>query len=99
MTMTTVNVDSLRDTASDTLDQLQRAAVPAIKEGKRQAAVLLDQSGKLIDTVGDHASEAAADLGNALIAYSKKNPLTALLLAIGAGALLIGAAKSMRSSR
>jgi hypothetical protein len=97
--MTTVNVDSLRDTASDTLDELHRAAVPAIKEGKRQAAVLLDQSGKLIDTVGGRARETAADLGDALIAYSKKNPLTALLLAIGAGALLISATKTMRSWR
>jgi hypothetical protein len=97
--MTTVNADTLRDTASDTLDELQRAAVPAIKTAKRQAEVLLDQGGKLIDTVGDRASETASDLGDTLIAYTKKNPLTALLLAIGAGALLIGATKSMRSLR
>jgi hypothetical protein len=31
----------LRDSASDALDQLQRAAAPAIKQGKRQAGALL----------------------------------------------------------
>jgi hypothetical protein len=99
MFMTSANADTLRDSASDALDQLQRAAAPAIKEGKRQARVLLDQSGELIDTVGTRAGETATDLGKSLIAYTKKNPLIALLLAVGAGALLVSAAKSMPSRR
>jgi len=97
--MTSVNADALRDSASDTLDNLQRAAAPAINEGRRQAGVLIDQSGELIDSVGARGSEIAADIGKGIIAYTKKNPLTALLLAVGAGALLIGAAASMQSRR
>jgi hypothetical protein len=97
--MTSVNADTLRDSASDALDQLQRAAAPALKEGKRQAGVLLDQGSELIDTVGSRASETATDLGKTLIAYTRQNPLTALLLAVGAGALLVGAAKAMHSRR
>jgi hypothetical protein len=97
--MTSANADTVRDSASDTLDQLQRAAAPAVNEGKRQAEALLDQSGALIERVGTRASETAADLGKSLIAYTKKNPLTALLLAVGAGALLVSAAKSMRLRR
>jgi hypothetical protein len=97
--MTSANIDTLRDSASDALDQLQCAAAPAIKEGKRQARVLLYQGGELIDTVSTRASETAADLGKSVIAYTKKNPLIALLLAVGAGALLISAAKSMQSRR
>jgi hypothetical protein len=97
--MTSANADTLRDSASDALDQLQRAAAPAIKAGKRQAGVLLDQGGELIDTVSTRASETAAELGKSLVGYTKKNPLTALLLAVGAGALLISAAKSMQSRR
>jgi hypothetical protein len=42
--MTSANADAVRDSASDTLDQLQRAAAPALKEGKRQAGALLDQA-------------------------------------------------------
>jgi hypothetical protein len=97
--MTSANADTLRDSASDALDQLRSAAAPAIKEGKRQAGVLLDQGGELIDSVSTRAGEAAADLGKSLVAYTKKNPLIALLLAVGAGALLLSAAKSMQSRR
>ncbi len=97
--MNSANVDSLRDSASDARDQLQRAAEPAIKEGKRQAGVLLDQSGELINRVGSRAGETVADLGRSLVSYTKKNPLTALLLAVGAGALLIHATRSTQSRR
>jgi hypothetical protein len=97
--MKSVNADTLRDTASDALDQAQRAAAPAIKEGKRQAGVLRDRSGELIDTVSTRAGETVADLGQGLVAYTKKNPLKALLLAVGAGALLVGASKSRQSRR
>jgi hypothetical protein len=97
--MTSVNTDTLRDTASDALDKVQYKAAPLIKEGKRQASVLIDQSGELLDTVSSRASDVAADLGNSVVAYTKKNPLTALLLAVGAGALLLSAAKSMSSRR
>jgi len=97
--MTSVNADTLRDSASDALDQLQRAAAPVLKEGKRQAGALLDQGGELIDTVSTRASETAADLGKGLIAYTRKNPLTALLLAVGAGALVVSAAKTLQSRR
>jgi hypothetical protein len=98
MYMNTVNADTL-DSASDALNQVQRAAAPAIKEGKRQASVLLDQSGELIDHLRSRASETAADLGKTLLAYTKKRPLIALLLAVGAGVLLVSAAKSMQSRR
>jgi hypothetical protein len=69
----------------------------AIQEGKRQAAVLLDESGELIDTVATRAGDMAGELGERLIAYTKKNPFAALLLAVAAGALLVSAAKSMQS--
>ena len=97
--MNSANVNTLRDSASDALDQVQRAAGPAITEGKRQAGMLRDQSGELIDTVSTRASEIAVDLGKGMIAFTKKNPFTALLLAVGAGALMISAAKSMRPRR
>jgi len=97
--MTSANADMLRDSAADALDKLQHAAAPAIKEGKRQARVLFDQSGELLDTVSTRAGETASDLGKSLIAYTKKKPLIALLLAVGAGALLISAAKSTPSRR
>jgi len=97
--MTSANADTLRDSASDALDQVQRAATPAIREGSRQAGVLLDQSGELLEKVSTRAGETAASLGKSVIAYTKKNPVTALVLAVGAGALLISAVTAMRSRR
>jgi hypothetical protein len=95
--MNSANVENLSNSATNTFDQLQRAAAPAIKEGKRQAGILRDQGGELFDSVTNQASETASDIGKSLIAYTKKNPLIALLLAVGAGALLVSASKSMRS--
>ena len=97
--MTSANANTLRNSASDALDQVQRAAAPAIKEGKRQAGVLLGQSGELVGTVSSRASEIAVDLGKSMSAFTKKNPFTALLLAMGAGALFISATKSIQSRR
>ena len=94
--MSTINADTARDAASEGLDQLQRAAAPALKRTTRQAGMLLEQSGELIDSVGTDLSEKASQLGDSLISYTKKNPLIALLLAVGAGALLISVAKSRR---
>jgi hypothetical protein len=99
MYMNSVNTDNLRDLAYDALDQLQSATAPAIKGGKRQSGVMFDQSRELIDTVSTLASEAAGELGKSLVAYTKKNPLKALLLAVGVGALLVSAAKCMQSRR
>jgi hypothetical protein len=96
--MSSVNADTLRDSASGALDQVQRAAAPAINEGKRQAGVLLDQSGELIETLGSRAGEIATELGERLIAYTRKNPLTAVLLAAGAAALLVSVIKSMQTA-
>jgi hypothetical protein len=94
-----MTASTVRDSASDALEQLQQAAGPAVREGKRQAGVLLDQSGAVIGGVNKAFTETATEFGKSLIAYTKKNPILALALAVGAGALLVSAAKSMRSDR
>src|ERR1700683_3359926 len=99
MYMTSATGDALHDSATDALDQLQRAADPVVRAGKRQAGVLLDESGELLDAISTRVSESAADVAERLIAYTKKTPFTALLLAVGAGALLISAGKSMQARR
>jgi len=95
--MSSAPTDTFRVSASDAIDQLQRAAAPALKEGKRQAGVLLDQGGDVLDMASAGASKTAAELGKSVIGYTKTNPLAALVLAVGAGALLVSAAKLIRS--
>jgi hypothetical protein len=94
--MTSISADTIKAAASDAVDQLQRAATPALKQGTREAGILLDHSGALIESVRSGLGETASQLGNSLVAYTKKNPLIVLLLAVGAGALLVSAAKSRR---
>jgi hypothetical protein len=97
--MTSASTDTVRNSASEAIDQLQRAATPALKEAKRQAGVLVDEGGEVIDLARARASETVADLGNSVIAFTKKNPLAALVIAAGAGALLISASKIVSSRR
>ena len=81
------------------MDQVRRSAAPVVKRAKRQAGVLLEQGGEILSDISDRAIETATDISKSLVSYTKKNPITALLLALGAGALLVSAAKSMRSRR
>jgi ElaB/YqjD/DUF883 family membrane-anchored ribosome-binding protein len=89
----------LADSISDRMDQVRRSAAPVVKRARRKAGVLLDQGGEMLSDVSDRASEAASALSKSLVSYTKKNPLTALVLALGAGALLVSAVKSIRSQR
>jgi ElaB/YqjD/DUF883 family membrane-anchored ribosome-binding protein len=92
-------VDVAVDSISDRMDQVRRSAAPVVKRAKRKAGVLLDQSGEILSDVSDRAIETATDISKSVVSFTKKNPITALLLALGAGALLVSAAKSIRSHR
>ena len=97
--MTSSNVENFGD-AAFAVDQLQQAARPVIEAGQRRAAILFDQSGGIIDSVSTSIGrDTFVDIGRSMIAYAKQNPLAALLLAASAGAVLISAAKSVRSQR
>jgi hypothetical protein len=86
------NVHALKSSTSDVFDQVGKS----LKRGKRQANVLIDQGGELIDTVSTRATDMASDLSRSLVRYTKKNPRTALLLALGAGVLLLGVVRAVQ---
>jgi hypothetical protein len=90
-------VDATVDRIAGGMDQVRRSTAPLVKRAKRQAGVLLEQSGEILSDVSDRAIETATDLSKSLVSCTKKNPITALLLVLGAGALLVSAAKSIRS--
>jgi hypothetical protein len=92
-------VDATVDRISDRMDQVRRSTAPVVNRTKRQAGVLLGQSGEILNDVSDRAIETATALSKSLVSYTKKNPITALLLVIGAGALLVNAAKAIHSQR
>ncbi len=91
--------DATVDGISDRVDQVRRSTAPVVKRAKRQAGVLLEQGGEIVSDISDRAIETATDISKSLVSYTKKNPVTALLLALGAGALLVSAVRSIRSQR
>jgi ElaB/YqjD/DUF883 family membrane-anchored ribosome-binding protein len=91
--------DATVDRIADGMDQVSRSTAPVVKRVKRRAGVLLEQSGEMLGEASDRAIETATDISKSLVSYTKKNPITALLLVLGAGALLVSAAKSIRSQR
>lgn len=97
--MTSANLETIRDTATDALGGVQRVAAPAVKKAKRQAGVLVAEGGALLGRTASGARDTAIDIGEGLIAYTKKHPIAAVLLALGAGALLVSAANAARSRR
>jgi hypothetical protein len=97
--VTSANLETIRDTAVDAMGEVRRAAAPAVKKTKRKAGALIAESGALLDAAASRTRDTASDIGEGLIAYTKKHPITALLLALGAGALLVGAANAVRSPR
>jgi hypothetical protein len=92
-------VDATVDRISDRMNQVRRSTAPVVKRAKRQSGVLLEQGGEILSNVSDRAIETATDISKSLVSYTKKNPVTALLLVLGAGALLVSAAKSIRWQR
>jgi len=94
--MNSFNPQAIGDSATEAAEHLQRMAESAVNDGKEKAGVLLDQSGDLIDSVKDQAAGTAADIGNRVVGFTKNNPVIALLIAVGAGALLIAAAARFR---
>jgi hypothetical protein len=97
--MPAAKTETTTDSGTHAIDALTRAAAPAINEGKRQFGVLLDSGSEFLDSVSGRITDTASDLGKNVLDYTKKNPMTALLLAVGAGVLLFSAAKSIQSRR
>ena len=75
------------------------AATTYLKDGLTSGRQMLDQGGEILSDLSDRAGETANKLSKSLISYTKKKPITALLLAVGAGALLASAATTVRLQR
>jgi ElaB/YqjD/DUF883 family membrane-anchored ribosome-binding protein len=90
---------SLADRAADSADELRSDAAPLLKDATGRARALGNQG---IDAISDMASQVrdvAVDASGSIIAYTKKNPATALAIAAVSGALLFGLVKILTPSR
>jgi hypothetical protein len=84
-------MDTLTSSANNVSAALSDAA-PALK----QAAV----RGQFLGKQGmDTLSEMASNATDSIVSYTKKNPLTALVIAAVSGAILFGLSKAVKASR
>jgi ElaB/YqjD/DUF883 family membrane-anchored ribosome-binding protein len=83
----------------DKVDDLRDEATPALTKAISRAQSMGRQS---IDAIGEMASQArdaAANASDSVVAYTKKNPVTALAIAAASGALLYAVIKALTPSR
>jgi hypothetical protein len=86
-------------TLSNTVDELRSDAGPAMK---RVVGRVQSMSRHGMDAVSDMASQVrdvASTTSDSIVAYTKKNPATALAIAAASGALIYAAIKAVRPSR
>ena len=82
-------------TIADKIGDLRSDAAPALKKAVRRAQSMSRQGA---DAVGEVVSQ-ARDASESIVAYTRKNPVTALAIAIASGALLYAAVKALTPSR
>lgn len=90
---------TLADKAVDAADEFRTGAAPLLKKATGEAQALGKQG---IDAIGDLSQQmrdTAADVSGSIIAYTKKQPATALAIAAAAGALLFALVKMLTPSR
>jgi ElaB/YqjD/DUF883 family membrane-anchored ribosome-binding protein len=90
---------ALADKATDTAHQVLSDAAPMIKRTANQARAIGQQGIDAVTDMVGQARDAASDASDSIVAYTRKNPATALAIAAAAGAVLYAAIKVMTSRR
>ena len=88
----------IRD-ASAKVEELRSDAGPTIRKASARAQALGKQGYDAASDFAGRARDAASSTSQAVIDYTKENPVKALLIAAASGALLLTIAKVIKSAR
>jgi ElaB/YqjD/DUF883 family membrane-anchored ribosome-binding protein len=83
----------------DKVDDLRGDATSALTKAASRAQSIGRQSIDTISEVASQARDVASNASDSIVAYTKKNPVTALAIAAASGALLYAAIKALTPSR
>ncbi len=83
----------------DEADDLLVDATPAVTKAVSRAQSIGRQSIDAIGQMASQAQNAASNASDSIVAYTKKNPVTALTIAAASGALLYAAIKALTPAR
>ena len=84
---------------ADKVDDLQGDATSALTKAASRAQSMGRQSIDAISEVASQARDVASNASDSIVAYTKKNPVTALAIAAASGALLYATIKALTPSR
>jgi ElaB/YqjD/DUF883 family membrane-anchored ribosome-binding protein len=90
---------ALADKATDKANQVLAEAAPMLKSTVSQARAIGRQGVDAVTDAVSQARDAASDASESIIAYTKKNPATALAIAAATGVVLYAAIKVFMSRR
>jgi ElaB/YqjD/DUF883 family membrane-anchored ribosome-binding protein len=90
---------ALADKAADKANQVLSDAAPILKTTSNQARAIGRQGLDAVTDAVSYARDAASDASDSIIAYTKKNPATALAIAAATGVVLYAAIKILSSRR
>jgi ElaB/YqjD/DUF883 family membrane-anchored ribosome-binding protein len=95
----TGNLPKNGQTMTDKADDVRGDTTPALKKAVSRAQSMGRQSIDAISDMASQAREAAANASDSIVAYTRKNPVTALAIAAASGALLYATIKALKPSR
>jgi ElaB/YqjD/DUF883 family membrane-anchored ribosome-binding protein len=84
---------------ADKVDDLRGDATSSLTKAASRAQAMGRQSIDAISEVASQARDVASNASDSIVAYTKKNPVTALAIAAASGALLYAAIKALTPSR
>lgn len=84
---------------ADKVDDLRGDATSALTKAANRAQSMGRQSIDAISEVASQARDVASNASDSIVAYTKKNPVTALAIAAASGALLYAVIKALTPSR
>jgi ElaB/YqjD/DUF883 family membrane-anchored ribosome-binding protein len=84
---------------ADKVEDLRGDATSTLTKAANRAQSIGRQSIDTISEVASQARDVAANASDSIVAYTKKNPVTALAIAAASGALLYAAIKALTPSR
>ena len=91
--------NSALDKASDKIGELKNEASPLLEQASDQAQKLVQQAREMFNDAFQTLRDEASEVSDKAVAYTKDEPVKAMLIAAATGAALVGLISMMARSR
>jgi ElaB/YqjD/DUF883 family membrane-anchored ribosome-binding protein len=95
----TGNLPKNGQTMTDKVNDIPGNVAPALAKAVSRTQAMGKQSIRAVSDMASQVRDATSNASDSIVAYTKKNPVTALAIAAATGALLYAAIKALTPSR